>query len=128
MKSDFAYNLKRLRKNAGMTQADVARRIGVTENSIVNYEKGFSKPNENRILLLSKLFQVTPSLLKGTVFDQTDRQQLENDFEDYLWKVQELDVDPVKLRFFLLEYVNQMSNELLIEAVTSIYCKTLEEI
>lgn len=60
MKSDFAYNLKRLRKNAGMTQADVARRIGVTENSIVNYEKGFSKPNENRILLLSKLFQVTP--------------------------------------------------------------------
>lgn len=67
-------------------------------------------------------------MLKGTVFDQTDRQQLENDFEDYLWKVQELDVDPVKLRFFLLEYVNQMSNELLIEAVTSIYCKTLEEI
>lgn len=110
-----------------MTQADVARRIGVTENSIVNYEKGFSKPNENRILVLSKLFQVTPSLLKGSVFDPTDIQQLENDFEDYLWKVQELNVDPVKLRFFLLEYVNQMSNELLIEAVTGIYCKTLGE-
>lgn len=127
MKSDFAYNLRRLRKSAGMTQADVARRIGVTENSIVNYEKGFSKPNENRILVLSKLFQVTPSLLKGSVFDPTDIQQLENDFEDYLWKVQELNVDPVKLRFFLLEYVNQMSNELLIEAVTGIYCKTLGE-
>ena len=35
----FGENLKRARTSIGMTQAELARRTGITERSIYNYEK-----------------------------------------------------------------------------------------
>ena len=126
--TNFPYNLRRLRKLNGLTQNDVAKRIGVSENTIVNYEGGFSRPNENRLLVLSKLFDVTPALLKGTLFASTDHESAKKDFTDFLWKVRELESDEVQLRIFLLENMNQMSNELLNEAITLIFRKNLRKL
>lgn len=48
--------LKGARVNAGLTQADVAKRVKKSKNTIVNYEKGISMPDVETGKALAKLY------------------------------------------------------------------------
>ena len=65
--SAFSRNLKCLREEAELTQEQLAEVIGVTENSIWNWEKGsISKPRQpEAIAKLRKYFNVTDEELFG---------------------------------------------------------------
>lgn len=41
---DFPQNLKTLRKNLGLTQAQLAEKAGLKQNNIRDYEQGFREP------------------------------------------------------------------------------------
>ncbi|WP_019779829.1 LexA family transcriptional regulator [Streptococcus sobrinus] len=56
-----AEKLKNRRKELGMSQADVARHLGISRPSYFNWENGKTKPNQKNWNKLSKILQVNPS-------------------------------------------------------------------
>ncbi|RJK90525.1 helix-turn-helix transcriptional regulator [Lactococcus lactis] len=52
------YTLKMLRARDNLTQKEVAKKIGVSEMTYLNWEKGKSYPGVPSILKLEKLFNV----------------------------------------------------------------------
>lgn len=55
----FGGYLSRLRKNADMTQSELADRINVTRQAISRYEKGYCFPDVSVLVLLAEIFDVT---------------------------------------------------------------------
>lgn len=56
--SNFAANLKRLRMAKGLSQADIAAKLGVSGPSISGWEKGRARPKEDRLSDLAGLLGV----------------------------------------------------------------------
>ena len=50
------FSLKAARVNAGLTQDDVVKALGMSKNTIVNYEKGRSVPDIEMGKALAKLY------------------------------------------------------------------------
>ena len=58
--------LKELRTNAGITQKELAKMIGVSEASIGFYENGRTNPTDENLKKMSLIFKVNPDDLKLT--------------------------------------------------------------
>ena len=59
MDLSFAQNLKILRKEAQMTQVQLAEMVGVTQRKISSLEVGIVEPDIQMLKRVSKLFNVT---------------------------------------------------------------------
>lgn len=57
--------LKKLRKEAGLTQTNIAQKLGITQNSYSRYESGKRKIETNLLLKIAKLHNVSVSYLLG---------------------------------------------------------------
>lgn len=57
----FEEKLKCLRKERGMTQADLAERLNVSRQAVSKWETGASLPDIENILSICKVFEVTPN-------------------------------------------------------------------
>lgn len=62
---DFSKRVKQLREHAGMTQVEVAEKLGLTNRAIGAWESGRAKPRLDKIKQLADLFNVTVSELMG---------------------------------------------------------------
>lgn len=58
----FAENLLEERKGKGLSQKELASKLGIGERSLQNYEKGNSLPSLDVALAMVDFFQATPSL------------------------------------------------------------------
>ena len=63
----------RLRKSNGMSQEELADKLGVSRQAISRWEMGTAMPDATNILQLSRLFQVTTDYLLN------DEYQSDND-------------------------------------------------
>jgi transcriptional regulator with XRE-family HTH domain len=61
----IAEKIKALRTAHNLTQAELARKLGVTRNGVNSWEQGLSIPSTNYIVELSKLFGVSTDYLLG---------------------------------------------------------------
>lgn len=52
-------HLKAARVNAGLTQAEAAKKLGISKNTIVNYEKYKSKPCIEIAQKMAELYKLT---------------------------------------------------------------------
>ena len=59
----FEKRLKEARIRAGMTQADLARAVGVTKGAVGNYESGVSSPKETILIKLMEVLGVDANYL-----------------------------------------------------------------
>ena len=57
--SDFSSRLKYYRKRDGLTQEEVAKRLGLRKSTICNYENDYSEPNMENLQKIAELFHVT---------------------------------------------------------------------
>ena len=62
---DFGNNLKTLRLQNGLTQAQVAQKLGVTKSVISAYETGLRVPSYDILINISKIFRVSTDFLLG---------------------------------------------------------------
>ena len=61
----IAEKIRDLRLARGWTQAELARRMGVTRNGINSWEQGLSMPSPASLVDLSKIFSVSTDYLLG---------------------------------------------------------------
>ena len=54
----LAANLRALRKSAGWSQTELARRVGLNRGNIASYESGTAEPSICKVLRISKLFDI----------------------------------------------------------------------
>lgn len=62
---NFGKRLKELRKNAGLTQKQLADKIWVTKATISYYEQSERNPSPEILVKLAKVFHVTTDYLLG---------------------------------------------------------------
>lgn len=63
---EFNEKIRMLRRNAGLTQRQVADAVGVTYRTYQNYEAGASKPSGGVVLRLAAALGVSTDTLLGT--------------------------------------------------------------
>ncbi len=63
--TNFANILKNLRTRWGISQADLARLLGVGRSTIASYENGTRKPDHETLLQIAACFQVSTDFLLG---------------------------------------------------------------
>ncbi len=65
----FATRLRQAREQSGLTQQDLAEKLGVTKSAIGNYENGVSSPKWDVLLKIFDILQVEPNfLVPGQLF------------------------------------------------------------
>lgn len=64
---NIATNIKRMRKNAGLTQAELAEKIGVTRATVTQWETGWSQPRIGMVEKLALVFSVPVSQIVSSV-------------------------------------------------------------
>ena len=57
--------IKTLRESAGLTQAEVARQLGISRSGVNAWEMGLSVPSTQYIVELAKYFNVSTDYLLG---------------------------------------------------------------
>ena len=64
---NLADRIQDLRKRRGLSQEELADKLGVSRQAVSKWESGQSTPDIERIILMSEFFEVTTDyLLKGT--------------------------------------------------------------
>ena len=64
-RKQFGARIKNMRKSLGLTQADLAKKIGVTKQAITTYETGIREPSFRNLIKLSRVLNVTTDWLLG---------------------------------------------------------------
>ena len=64
-KYELGNRIKRLRKELGISQKELAERIGVSNGRVSNWEQGINRPDADILSKLCSALQTSPSLLLG---------------------------------------------------------------
>ena len=59
MKAKFQISLAAARVNAGLTQEEVARNLGISKNTLINWEKGKSIPRATQMQKMCKIYNIS---------------------------------------------------------------------
>lgn len=59
MEAKFQISLAAARVNAGLTQEDVAKTLGVSKNTIINWEKGKSIPRVTQMQKMCEIYNIS---------------------------------------------------------------------
>lgn len=62
---DFGERVRRLRIEKGLSQPQVAERIGVSKSVVSNYESNYKLPSTGNLVKLAQLFSTTTDYLLG---------------------------------------------------------------
>lgn len=72
--SSFSDRLTNLRKSKNLSQADLAKKIGVHTNVIGRYERDLAKPSMDLAAKLSEVLDVSLDFLVGKVDQELDKE------------------------------------------------------
>lgn len=65
MVSVLSANILELRQELGLSQQELAKRVGVSQKAIDFWEKGINEPKASYIVSLAKTFNVSADFLLG---------------------------------------------------------------
>src|SRR5690625_5657634 len=72
----FSERLKKLRKRSGLTQYELAKRLGMSRGKLANYEQGTREPDFDTLKMFANHFNVSTDYLLGhndEPFNHNDR-------------------------------------------------------
>ncbi|KAB8151783.1 helix-turn-helix domain-containing protein [Kordia sp. TARA_039_SRF] len=85
MFKQIGVNIKSIRKSNGLTQSELASRLGITRQQVANYEKGDSSIPLSSIIKMSDIFNISiDNLVKGSLDNPTEvKYKSEEEVLDY---------------------------------------------
>ena len=69
---EFSERLKKLRKNAGLTQVDVAEKLGISQPAYGSWERGIKKPTQDNLVKIAQVLNVSVDYLVGNSEEKSD--------------------------------------------------------
>lgn len=69
---EFSERLKDLRKQAGLTQVDVAEKLGISQPAYASWERGVKKPTQENLVKIAQILNVSVDYLVGNSEEITD--------------------------------------------------------
>ena len=69
---EFSERLKDLRKQAGLTQVDVAEKLGISQPAYASWERGAKKPTQENLVKIAQILNVSVDYLVGNAEEKTD--------------------------------------------------------
>ncbi len=81
----FHERLRELRKQSPIMQKDIAQKIGVSVRTFQQYEQGLLEPNIEKLILLSKIFNVTVDFLicREDYLSEVDVAEFETNLQEH---------------------------------------------
>ena len=71
-KMEFSERLKKLRKEAGFTQVDVASKLGISQQAYASWERGIKKPTQDNLVRIAQILNVSVDYLVGNLQETSD--------------------------------------------------------
>jgi transcriptional regulator with XRE-family HTH domain len=81
-------NLRFLRRKAGLTQAELAKKLHIKQYNISDYEIGRIEPNINTLINFAEVFNVSIDFLVGRKSKNDDKTDIENNVDNYINQMQ----------------------------------------
>ena len=94
-------NIKKARLDAGLTQIEVAEKLGVAQAQYARWENGGRNPKDETVKKLAEIFGVTFDKLQG-------RNEGLEDIVDLLRKVELTDEQKLEIYFLIKKYLGSV--------------------
>lgn len=78
MNNTLENRLKKLRKENGCTQEDVAKNLGLTKSAYGYYEQGKTVPDAHTLSKLANIFDVSVDYLLGRIDEKNPKKEIKN--------------------------------------------------
>ena len=75
---EFSERLKTLRKEAGLTQVDVAEKLGISQPAYASWERGVKKPTQDNLVKIAQILNVSIDYLVGNSDKDVKEDALDN--------------------------------------------------
>jgi hypothetical protein len=69
---EFSERLKDLRKQAHLTQVDVAEELGISQPAYASWERGIKKPTQKNLVKIAQVLNVSVDYLVGNSEEKSD--------------------------------------------------------
>ena len=69
---EFSERLKDLRKQAGLTQVEVAEKLGISQPAYASWERGAKKPTPENLVKIAQILNVSVDYLVGNSEEKAD--------------------------------------------------------
>ena len=69
---EFSERLKKLRKQAQLTQVDVAEKLGISQPAYASWERGVKKPTQKNLVKIAQVLNVSVDYLVGNSEENSD--------------------------------------------------------
>ena len=69
---EFSERLKKLRKQAQLTQVDVAEKLGISQPAYASWERGVKKPTQENLVKIAQILNVSVDYLVGNSENKDD--------------------------------------------------------
>lgn len=69
---EFSERLKKLRKDAGLTQVDVSSKLGISQPAYASWERGVKKPTQENLVKIAQVLNVSVDYLVGNSEEKLD--------------------------------------------------------
>lgn len=70
---EFSERLKDLRKQAHLTQVDVAEKLGISQPAYASWERGVKKPTQENLIKIAQILNVSVDYLVGNSDNTGDK-------------------------------------------------------
>lgn len=74
---EFSERLKNLRKQAHLTQVDVAEKLGISQPAYASWERGVKRPTQENLVKIAQILNVSIDYLVGNS-DEKKENELDN--------------------------------------------------
>ena len=69
---EFSERLKDLRREAGLTQVEVAEKLGISQQAYASWERGVKKPTQENLVKIAHVLNVSVDYLVGNSEEKSD--------------------------------------------------------
>ena len=73
---EFSERLKDLRKQAELTQVDVAEKLGISQPAYASWERGVKKPTQENLVKIAQILNVSVDYLVGNFSEENTNNKL----------------------------------------------------